>query len=56
MIEPSYKPVYLRLREFILTSAKIAVDKTVAPIPAAAAPSRDTSGRSLATIVSGEGP
>jgi transposase len=40
------KPVYLRLRELILASSKIAVDETVArcSIPAMAAPSRATSG------------
>ena len=45
-------PVYLRLREHILTSGKIAVDETVAPVldPAAAAPRKDTSGPSPAMI------
>jgi hypothetical protein len=46
------KPVYLRLRELILASGKIAVDETVA----AAAPRKDTSGRSPGTTGPGAGP
>ena len=51
-------PVYLRLRELILTSGKIAVDETVrrCSIPAAAAPRRATSGRSPAMTGRGAGP
>jgi hypothetical protein len=42
------KPLYLRFRELILASVKIAIDETVVrcSIPAAAAPRKDTSGRS----------
>ena len=45
-------PVYLRLREHILTSGKIAVDETVAPVldPGRGRPRKDTSGPSPAMI------
>jgi hypothetical protein len=51
-------PVYLRLREPILGSAKIAIDETVVPVLdlAVVAPRRDTSGRSPATIGRGVAP
>ena len=47
------RPVYDRLRELILTSAKIAVDETKAPVvstPAAVGSNRVISGRSPETI------
>jgi transposase len=52
------KPVYLRLRELILASGKIAVDESWrrCSIPAAAAPRKDTSGRSPGTTGPGAGP
>ena len=52
------EPLYLRLRELILGSGKIAVDETMAPVldPAAAGPRRATSGRSPETTGPGAGP
>ena len=51
------KPLYLRLRELILGSTKIAVEETVAPVldPGRGAQRKATSGRSLATIGRGAG-
>jgi len=51
------KPLYLRLRELILGSVKIAVDETVAPVldPGGDAPRRGISGRLPATTGPGAG-
>jgi hypothetical protein len=39
------KPVYLRMKEILLSSAKIAVDETRAPVPATSGRSREMTGR-----------
>ena len=54
---PELRPIYERLRELILTSGKIAVDETKAPVldPAAAGSRTAISGRSPATTGSGAG-